>query len=53
MGKPRELLDNLALRILPRSYTEFHGGIKNYLITTPWYSVSSVVFFFLKEIIYD
>jgi len=43
--------DNLASRILPRSYTELHGGIKNYLMTISWYSV--VFILLLKEIIYD
>jgi len=34
-------------KILPRSFTEFHG-VKNFnLLKTPWYSVTSVVFFLL------
>jgi hypothetical protein len=49
-------MNESALKILPQSYTEFHGGKSKNLIKTPWYSKQSgvaglqysVVFIFLR-----
>jgi len=37
----------INLRIFTTEYTEFHGGKGDFRIKTPWYSVTSVVIFFL------
>jgi len=38
---------HINLRIFTTEYTEFHGG-EDFRIKTPWYSVYSVVIFFLS-----
>jgi len=48
VGYDRGLSNIINLRIFTTEYTEFHGGKDGFRTKTPWYSVTSVVIFFLS-----